>query len=144
MDKYANENTIIKNDMYDLFKDYIICPACNSLMIEPFMCIFCQTTFCKHCKEKNGCPKRCNNPIIKEVIEKNNYIKKFKFKCINGCGEEILFDDINKHYSSNCATIKTKLKPMGSLEYNDYKNNSGRESINIPNLSSMSYILLFF
>ena len=60
MERYANENTTIKSDIYDLFKDYIICPACSSLIIEPFMCKLCQTTFCKQCKEKMD--------VLKDVI----------------------------------------------------------------------------
>ena len=143
MEEYVNENTIVKNQVYELFKDSVICVTCNSLMIEPVICLTCQTTFCKKCNENNGCPNKCDNQVIKEVIGKNNYITKFKFKCIKGCGEEILFDDIKKHYSSNCTANIRKLKPLNQQQFSDYKNEKGKETKDIPNLASMLNISLF-
>ena len=43
-------------------------------------------------------------------IGKNIHITKFKFKCINGCGEEIPFSDIPKHYNKKCKNIKKPKK----------------------------------
>jgi hypothetical protein len=118
MEKYVNSNTIIKNEVYDTFKDSIICPICSNLMIEPVICFSCQETFCKNCYKKNGsCPKKCNEPNIQEVIGKKKYITKFKFLCIKGCGAEIPFEDINNHYSSNCL----KPKILTPSEADDYK-----------------------
>ena len=107
MEQYINEDTIIKNDKYESFKEYIICPICKCLMIEPVICLSCQNNYCKNCieswKKKGGsCPNKCENPIFKNVIGKNRLISKFNFKCIKGCGAEIPFDDINTHYNSNC------------------------------------------
>ena len=141
MEEYINENTIVKNQVYDLFKDSVICVTCNSLMIEPVICLTCQTTFCKNCNEKNGCPNKCENSEIKEVIGKNNYITKFKFKCITGCGEEILFDDIKEHYSSDCTANNPKLKPLSQQQFLDYKNEKGNETKEIPTIESMLIIL---
>ena len=107
MEQYINEDTIIKNDKYESFKENIICPICKCLMIEPLICLGCQNNYCKNCIEswkKKGvsCPNKCEDPIFKNVIGKNRLISKFKFKCIKGCGAEIPFDDINTHYNSNC------------------------------------------
>ena len=107
MEQYINEDTIIKNDKYESFKENIICPICECLMIEPVICLSCQNNYCKNCiesrKKKDGsCPNECENPIFKNVIGKNRLISKFKFKCIKGCGAKIPFDDINNHYNSNC------------------------------------------
>ena len=107
MEQYVNEETIIKNDKYESFKELIFCPICECLMIEPVMCLECQNNFCKNCieswKKKNGnCPNRCENPIFKNVIGKNCLISKFNFKCIKGCGAEIPFNDITTHYNSDC------------------------------------------
>ena len=111
MEKYVNDETIIKDDKFEVFKEYIVCPICACLMIEPVMCFSCQNNYCKKCiekwKERGGeCPNKCSNPIFKDVIGRNRLISKFKFKCINGCGAEILFDDIKNHYSSNCLKNK--------------------------------------
>ena len=113
MEKYINEETIIKNDNYDLFQDMIICQICQCIMIEPVMCLGCQNYYCKKCiegwkKKSDKCPNRCENTIYQNIIEKNRIIAKFKFKCIKGCGAEIPFDDIKTHYASNCLENKEK------------------------------------
>ena len=112
MEKFINEDTIIKNDIYNLFSDSLICPICKCIMIEPVICLGCQNKFCKNCienwKKKNICPNRCEDPIYKNIIEKNRLITKFKFKCIKGCGAEIPFNEIKNHYNSNCLKNKNK------------------------------------
>ena len=120
MEKYINEETIIKNEIYEGFKDNIICPICSCLMIEPVMCLTCQ------------------NSIIKDVIGKNNFITKFKFKCIRGCGAEIKFDDIKNHYSSDCLSVKKKITPLSAKETAEYKKKTGND---VPHLSSKSFNL---
>ena len=114
MEKYINEKTIIKDEVYNLFKDDIKCPNCKKIMIDPVMCLSCQTKFCKNCQKKlkknrKNCPKKCHSPIINDVILKNNCITKFKFKCIKGCGKEISFDNIISHYNSDCKKKKIKI-----------------------------------
>ena len=54
------------------------------------------------------CQKKCKKSNYKDLIGKNIHITKFKFKCINGCGEEIPFSDIQKHYNKKCKNIKKK------------------------------------
>ena len=107
MDQYTNEETVIKNEVYESLKDNILCQICQCFMLEPIICLNCQNYFCKNCveswkKKSNLCPLNCKNPIYKNVIGKNNLISKLKFKCIKGCGEEILYDNIKEHYNSNC------------------------------------------
>ena len=118
MEKYINEDTIIKNETFNSFPELIICQICQCIMLEPVMCLNCQNYYCKKCiedwkKKSPTCPNKCEEPIFKNVIEKNRLITKMKFKCIKGCGAEILFDDIKNHYNSNC--LKNK---------NDSNNNS--------------------
>jgi hypothetical protein len=141
MEEYVNEDTIIKNETYELLKENIICPICLCLMIEPVICLKCQNTFCKNCivswqKKNNSCPNRCDNPNIKDVIGKNNFITKFKFKCIKGCGEIIPFEDIKKHYSSDCLSKKKKKKTniLSKEEAAKYKKEN---KCNIPHMTSM-------
>ena len=132
MEKYANEKNIVKNEVYELFKDTIICPVCNSLMIEPVICLSCQSNFCKKCSQKlkdkgDNCPKKCLVPNIKDVIGRNNLITKFTFKCINGCGEEILFDNIKNHYKDcNPNNIK-KIKALSKKQVEEYRKNNSEE-----------------
>lgn len=137
MEKYINDKTIIKDNIYELFKDSIICQICNNIMIEPLICLNCQNTFCRNCKEKlkeNGenCPGKCQQPIIQNVIERNNNIKKFKFKCIKGCGEKIEFKDIQTHYSSDCLSKKKKIKTLTPDETANLKKKIG----DIPHITS--------
>ena len=114
MEKYVNEKTLIKDDVFkSLPEDLIICPICTLLMIEPVMCLNCLNNFCKNCTDKwkkknNTCPNGCENATLKTQIEKNRLITKLKFKCIKGCGAEILFSDITNHYNSNCLEKKEK------------------------------------
>ena len=140
MEKYVNEDTIVKNEIYDKFKDTIICPICNNLMIEQVICLNCLNVYCKKCIEDlktkgEGCPNKCDNPEFKDVIEKKNNITKFKFKCIKGCGEEIPFIDIKNHYSSNCQPIKKSIKLLTKQQSADYTQKTGKK---IPRLTSMS------
>jgi hypothetical protein len=123
LDDYIKEENIVKNETYEALKDLIICPICECLMIEPMLCTKCQNTYCKKCidswKKKGGsCPNRCNSEIQK-VIQKKNLISKIKFKCIKGCGAEILFDDLEKHYSTNCILKKKNFKKIDKKDIKD-------------------------
>lgn len=141
MEKYVNKDTIVKNEVYEMFKDNIICSKCSSLMIEPVVCTACQESFCKNCiKENKTCPNKCEKSDIKDVIGKNNFITKFKFKCIKGCGEKILFDNIKNHYNSDCLSKKKKPKALSSKEAAKYKQQSGND---IPQIKSTSYIIIY-
>ena len=145
MEKYVNDDTIVKNDIYEAFSDSVICPLCKKLMIEQVLCVGCQNVFCKKCIEDRkakgeGCPNNCENPEFKNVIEKRNNITKFKFKCIKGCGEEILFKNIEKHYSSDCLSDKKKIKALSSKETAAYKSRTGND---VPHLTSISIIYNF-
>ena len=137
MEKYVNEKTIIKDNIYDLFNESITCQSCKCIMIDPVICLGCQNTFCKKCHDKlkesgENCPGKYENPNITDVNPKINYISKFKFKCIKGCGEEIMFNDIKAHYNSNC--LAKKIKTLTPQQAAEYKKNTGEE---IPHITSM-------
>jgi E3 ubiquitin-protein ligase NRDP1 len=113
MEEYINEKTIIKDEKWDVLKENIICSLCKKLMLKPVMCTSCQNYFCKNCietKSKGNCPQKCENSSLIDAVGKNLLINKFKFKCIKGCGAEIPFNDIQKHYSSNCIKKEAKSK----------------------------------
>ena len=139
MEKYVNEKTIIKDNIYDLFNESITCQSCKCIMIDPVICLNCQNTFCKKCQEKlkeNGeyCPSKCENPNITDINPKKNYISKFKFKCIKGCGQEIMFNDIKAHYNTDCLAKIIKIKTLTPQQAAEYKKNTGEE---IPHITSM-------
>ena len=140
MEEYINLKTIIKDENYELHQEFIICSICELLMIEPIICSKCGKRFCKNCieyiinKKYGNCPYGCQDPIFKEVIIKNNFITKCKFKCIKGCNKEILFNDIKNHYSSDCLLFtKKKNIFLTPEEVEKYKEKNGED---IQNLTS--------
>ena len=112
-----NEDNLIKDEFYQAFKESIICPICNEILLEPMMCMNCQNVFCKDCietwkKKDNKCPFRCENPIYKMSNEKNSILFNLKFECEN-CGEIFNYQNILNH--SNC-TPKTNI-PDNNIKY---------------------------
>ena len=85
-------------------------------------------------KKGCSCPNKCQNSTIRDVIGKNNFITKFKFRCIKGCGAEIMFDDIKNHYITNCLSEKKKIVPLSKKEAGAYRKKTGKD---IPHLTSM-------
>ena len=145
MEKYINEETIIKNETYNSFPELIICQICQCIMLEPVMCVSCQNYYCKKCidswKKKSGvCPNRCENPTFKSVIEKNRLITKMKFKCIKGCGVEISFDDIKNHYNSNCLEniIQINNQENINIDNEDEKEDNYKSKIKILSIDEVT------
>ena len=156
MEKYINEDTIIKNETFNSFPELIICQICQCIMLEPVMCLKCQNYYCKKCiedwkKKSPTCPNKCEEPIFKNVIEKNRLITKMKFKCIKGCGAEILFDDIKKHYSSNCLINKdnddkeekkSNIKILSKAQVKELKNKNENAKYFTSNYILFLYLIL--
>ena len=138
MEEYINEQTIVKDNIYDMFSDSIQCQICKVIMISPLICLKCQNRFCKKCMEQlkeseYKCPGKCEDPNITEVTEKNNYIKKFKFKCIKGCGKILKYEEIEFHYIEDCSLKRKKTKVMTPNETAEYKKKTGKD---VPHLTS--------
>ena len=145
MEKYANKETVVKNEIYESFYDTIICPICSNLILEPTMCLKCQNTYCRNCikdwmTKKQTCPNDCENPEFKDIISKKNPITKFKFKCIKGCGDEILFNDLINHYNTNCLSKKKQMKLLTPKQAADYTKNTGKK---IPKFISKKIFINF-
>ena len=122
MEELINENTIIKDDLYNIFKDTIVCSLCSNILINPVMCLHCQNAFCKKCidnwsKNSQKCPKRCDNPNYQKSIGKNDILSKLKFKC-KGCEQPIEYDNIRKHYSKCCPDKIPAEKEENKIEEN--------------------------
>ena len=125
MEKYLKLENIVKDEVFKALKDQVICSICEELMIVPMECSICQNLYCEKCIEKwkkkgGNCPFHCNNSEIQKVIEKKRMISKIKFKCIKGCGAEILFNDIKNHYNSECYKQKKTMNLMDKDEVNNY------------------------
>ena len=99
MDKFINNDTIIKDDIYKSFKGLISCPLCNNILIEPVMCMKCQKSFCKKCINEMAdikCPNNCEQANFQNCISKNEILTKLKFKC-KYCKSILSYDDALKH-----------------------------------------------
>ncbi len=83
MESYINEKTVVENEIYNTFKDDIICPICSKIIIKAQKCMNCKNVYCQKCieewsKRKNQCPNRGDNPNYKRSIEKAKNIFKNK------------------------------------------------------------------
>jgi E3 ubiquitin-protein ligase NRDP1 len=125
MEEFLTEENIVKDEFFKKFKDQIICPICQNLMIIPMECSNCQNLYCEVCieqwrKKGGGCPNHCINSEFKKVIEKKRMISNLKFKCIKGCGAKVLFNDIKNHYNSECYKKKRTMKLMNKNKVTKY------------------------
>ena len=125
MEKYINDETIIKNEVYLAFQDSITCPICQNILISPYMCMNCQNVYCKKCiddwsKRDNKCPNRCENPNYRKSIEKNNALSKLKFKC-KKCEMELLYDQVQSHVDTCYSGKKKQIKTTNISKSNEQK-----------------------
>ena len=112
--EFINEDYIIKDALYECFKDSIICPICSEIIVRPVMCMNCQKAYCKRCIEhwnnmKNYCPNKCNNPEYKKCILVGNILSKLNFKC-KDCSNIVNYDKMERHALSKCETIEVNYK----------------------------------
>ena len=126
-EEYLPKNSIVKDDLYDLYKDLLTCPLCSEILRQPIICMKCQKSFCKKCldkypNKKEKCPNNCDNPIYKDDATKLQILSKTKYECKN-CGETVFYDDIESHLNSNCeAQIITTIKEKKVNEYRKEEN----------------------
>ena len=105
---FMNEQTVLKDDVYNTIKDSLICPICKDLIISPMMCMNCQNSFCKKCIEKwtirdKKCPNRCQYPNYRKSLTISQLLSKIKIVCIK-CNSTIEYDEMIKHIYSKCGT----------------------------------------
>lgn len=121
MEKYINDESVIKDVIYNTFKELITYPLCFNILIDQMMCMKCQNVYCKKCidqwKEKdNKCPNRCENPNYQRSLGKKDILSKLKFKCLN-CENEIEYEKIQSHYNS-CPDKNNLRKKMKKKNHN--------------------------
>ena len=128
MEKYINNDTLIEDDIAKLFKSTVICPICKNILINPFICLKCQSVYCKKCidnwsENNEKCPNNCENPEYQKCLGKNEVLSKFKFTCV-GCHAEIEYNNAESHHSTCCpektsegfTKRKSKIKRLTSEE----------------------------
>ena len=96
-----NVNTIVKDEIFNVFKDTISCPICSSIIISPFMCMKCQKVFCEKCindwsKKEKACPNKCQEPKYQNCTGKNDILAKLKFKC-KACRKIYSYEEAISH-----------------------------------------------
>lgn len=124
--EYANSNTLIENDIYDINKGELECPVCLGLVINPYHCKNCQSPLCGVCSSQiHKCPI-CGemDSYIKSVML-NKLVSKLSFKCTK-CEEEVVFDDLIAHYTEKCKMLvkeeeEDELPNMNIINDNNYE-----------------------
>ena len=109
MEQYINNETIVKDQIYEIFQNEVTCPLCNNIFIDTVICSNCQKAYCQKCIEKwsknnDKCPKNCEKAKYQENKGKNDILTKLTFKC-KKCGEEIKYDEVKNHNNS-CSPSK--------------------------------------
>ena len=134
MEQYLKDDYIVKDNVYEALKESVICSICEGLMIIPMECSNCQNLYCQKCIEKwkkkgGNCPHHCINSTFKIIIEKKRMISKIKFRCIKGCGAEILFNNIENHYKSDCIKRKKTMTLMSKEEVTEYQKKNKKKKM---------------
>ena len=134
---YFLDDCIVKNEIYNSLKNFIICPKCKNIFKNPLICSKCSTSFCEKCiNDKSRC-ENCfqENIEFKESKSKNELLSSLKYKCKN-CLEEVNKSDIITHLQSNCQnkkeertlheiyTTKKELKRLSQKEMNKKLDNN--------------------
>jgi hypothetical protein len=101
MEEFINNNTIVKDEIYNAFKESVICPICSSILINPLICMKCQKVFCERCindwsKKEKDCPSKCKEPKYQKCVGKKDILSKLTFKC-KACGKIYNYDRAISH-----------------------------------------------
>ena len=131
MEKYINNETIIKNDIYEAFKDVINCSICQNILIDPVMCMNCQNNFCKKCIEKQNICSHCREVNFRKSIGKQDILSKLTFKC-KECGKKYLYDEAERHHCINNLNSNQKITKLSEQEIKELK----EKGIEVTNISS--------
>ena len=146
INSYINENNIINEEIYNEFKFSISCPICTNIIIEPMMCMNCQSSYCKKCINQwnlidEKCPNRCINPNYQISKEMNGLLSKLQFQC-KFCNKAFEYNEMKEHYYSsfdNCQQPKKKNK-MRKIENKNAQLFESKNKIN----SKLIYFLIYF
>ena len=129
---YIDPELVINKEHFKLIEYNVICSICSGVVVSPIQCLECENCFCESCigdwrsqKGPNSCPFRCKNPSFRNSRLIKNLLSNLKFKCKNGCNEEIPYLDLEVHYKEKCPKLeedKSKNEIDYKLKYLEYKN----------------------
>ena len=156
-DEYFSDDCIVENSLYSTIKDLLICPYCNKILKEPYMCEDCQNAYCKKCLENYSnfkkCPKDGKNTKFINCITKKDLLSKITYRCKN-CLKEVIQTDIKAHLEENCEhneiierektiaeIIQTK-KQLIKLSHNEMKNRKIDNTMTSKYISNINIILI--
>lgn len=127
--EYINNETLIKDEIFKNFEFSVTCSICSDILINPMMCMNCQSVYCKSCidnwsKKSANCTNRCENTNYKKSILSQNILSKLKFIC-QKCEKVINYDDIEEHSLIKCYN-DTKM----SLLLASQENNNTMDTVN--------------
>lgn len=110
---YIEPSSVYNKELYETISYDCNCVICENILKNPVICQVCKNSFCFECiekwkKESQNCPFRCKNPGYKPDKAKRELLSKIKFKCQNGCGNVINYDDLENHYKEFCTHINFK------------------------------------
>ncbi len=124
---FIDPDSVINKEAFMLIEQNVICSICSGILVSPIQCLNCENCFCQLCWEEwkkkkgnNNCPFRCINPIFKNSRLIKNILSNIKFKCKNGCNEEIPYLELENHYEDKYPNLII-----------DYKQNIMNIKINI-------------
>ena len=145
LEDYFDEDTIVRDEIFNAFEDSLTCKICQGLLSEPTMCMKCQQVYCKAClddwlKRGQGCPTRCQDSQFQKSISTCELLNKIKFRC-KICEEVVYYDKLKEHTSQNCRE-KKKEKPELTKTFTDPKLTMNSNSDNFLFLYSNSTRLI--
>ena len=93
---YIDPDLVINKENFKLIEYNVVCSICNGIVVSPVQCLECENCFCQSCIEewkkkqgKDSCPFRCKNPSFRNSRLIKDILSNLKFKCKNGCNQEI-------------------------------------------------------
>ena len=100
MEKFINDNTVVKDLTYTNNIDYIKCSSCSNILIEPFLCLNCNYIYCIKCINEyiicQNCQK-CRQVKYQRNQFINDILSDLKIKCII-CNAILYYYEIKNHF----------------------------------------------
>ena len=98
---------VINKDIFTPIEEFALCKICKGILVKPVKCNECDCGFCLSCAKKwetdhRKCPNGCSNFRYKESRLLKGMLDKLKFKCKNGCGQELAYEEAFTHIYDEC------------------------------------------
>ena len=92
----------------EILFELLTCKICKGILRSPVQCAKCGNTYCSICfNNKKKCLNNCSI-VPSSAPWLNNIILSLKFKCKNGCGKLIDYNEYEFHYLMNCPNVDYK------------------------------------